>query len=73
MLEITDRNQCFLSRRGRARVPCMAHTIIVTSSLRPEEVYNNLAANDKIEQLLRRFRVINFLSYENRVEILSPN
>lgn len=73
MLEITDMHPCNLPRRGRARVPCMAERIIVTSSLRPEEVYNNLSANDKIEQLLRRFKLFHFLSYDNRVEILSPN
>lgn len=56
MLDICDMYVCKLSRRGRGPVSCLANRIIVTSAMPPEECYPNLAGEDKIDQLLRRFR-----------------
>lgn len=58
LLEICDKFPCKLSRRGRAPVSCLANRVIITSSLSPQECYNNLSGEDKIDQLLRRFKVI---------------
>lgn len=58
LLQMVDKWPYFVSRRGKEPVPFLAKKVIITSSLRPEEVYKNLAVNDNIEQLLRRFEVI---------------
>lgn len=58
LLEICDKWNCDLSRRGRGPAKCMANRIIITSSLHPSDCYNNLAADDRIEQLYRRFTII---------------
>lgn len=44
-------------RRNRAPMPFMSKVVIITSSMPPEEVFNNLAESDKLAQLLRRFEV----------------
>lgn len=48
-------------RRGREPMPFVSKKVIITSSMRPEEVYYNLSANDKIEQLLRRIKIIELI------------
>lgn len=57
LLKMVDRHQFYMPRRGREPVPCLATTVIVTSSMKPEEVYSNLAFNDSLAQLHRRFEV----------------
>lgn len=59
MLQLCDKWPYFLPRRAREPVPCLATKIIITSSLPPQDVYCNRNANDLIDQLLRRFTVIN--------------
>lgn len=49
----------FVRRRGREPLPFTSKKVIITSSMSPEEVYHNLAENDKLEQLLRRIKVYN--------------
>lgn len=58
MLQMVDKFPYFVKRRNREPAPFLAKTVIVTSSLRPEEVYNRRNEKDKIEQLLRRFEII---------------
>lgn len=58
MLELTDENPFNVRRRGREMIPFISKKIIVTSSLHPMDIYNNLAAKDSLEQLLRRFEII---------------
>lgn len=58
LLQMVDKWPHFVERRGREPAPFLAETVIVTSSLTPEEVYNRRAVEDNIEQLLRRFEVI---------------
>ncbi len=57
LLDIIDKWPKSMSRRGREPVPLLAKTVIITSSLRPEEVYNNLEGNDSINQLLDRLEI----------------
>lgn len=44
----------FVQRRGREPLPFTSKKVIITSSLAPGEVYHNLCANDKLDQLYRR-------------------
>lgn len=48
----------YVERRGRERLPFTSKKVIITSSLRPEEVFKNLQDNDKWEQFYRRFEII---------------
>jgi len=57
LLQLIDKWPYELRRRGREPVPFLAKHIIITSSLPPEGVYKNLAAEDKLDQLLRRVKI----------------
>lgn len=57
LLDLCDKWPKSVPRRGREPVPFLAKKIIITSSMRPKEVYCNLSASDGIEQLLRRFEL----------------
>lgn len=57
LLELIDRWPKTVKRRNREPVPFLAKHIIITSSMPPNEVYCNLSANDKLEQLTRRITV----------------
>lgn len=54
LLQLIDKYPFELRRRGREPVPFLAKKIIITSSLRPEEVYSGMSQNDSILQLMRR-------------------
>ncbi len=69
LLQIVDKWPLSVKRRGREPIPFMSKTVIITSSLGPEEVYHNREANDSIEQLMRRFEII-FLT--PKVKVLIP-
>lgn len=58
MLEIVDKWPHEVKRRGRPPLPFTSSLVIVTSSLHPAQVYNNLRENDDIAQLLDRFEII---------------
>lgn len=72
LLQMVDKWPYEVPRRGREPAPFLAHTVIITSSLRPEEVYNNLAASDSLEQLMRRFTVTT-LTPETSTEVVRGN
>ena len=58
LLRMVDRyNTYSMPRRNKTPYPFVSKLVIITSSLPPEEVYNNLAEGDKLAQLLRRFEV----------------
>jgi hypothetical protein len=58
LLRMVDKYANFEApRRNRAPMPFMSKVVIITSSMPPEEVFNNLAESDKLAQLLRRFEV----------------
>lgn len=59
LLTMVDKWSYSVRRRGKEPMPFMSKKVIITSSLPPEEVYHNRADNDSIEQLLRRFTIIN--------------
>lgn len=58
LLTIVDKWVYNVKRRNREPMPFLSKKVIITSSLHPSEVYCNRDKNDKIEQLLRRFKVI---------------
>lgn len=65
MLQLVDKWNTKVRRRGREPINFTSKMIIITSSLSPEEVYRNRNAEDKIEQLLRRIKVIEVKKREN--------
>lgn len=69
MLNLVDRYPFSVSRRCREPVPFLAKKVIVTSSLPPWEIYKHRLEEDKIEQLLRRFKVYECLSRDKDLEI----
>jgi len=58
LLDLIDKWPKTVKRRNREPVPFLAKHIIITSSLTPEQVYNNLAAEDSLEQLNRRITLV---------------
>lgn len=59
LLRMIDKHpNCDVSRRGKEPFPFISKKVIITSALRPEEIYYNLHENDKLEQLLRRLKII---------------
>ena len=58
LLRLLDRYGYDMSRRGVCPLKMTSETIIITSSLRPEECYKSLMHNDGIAQLLRRITEI---------------
>lgn len=58
LLNLVDKWPFTVKRRNREPMPFTSKLVIITSSLRPEDIYHNRNDEDKIEQLLRRFDVI---------------
>ena len=58
LLTLVDKWPTELRRRAREPMPFISKKVIITSSLPPAEVYRNLSQHDDLEQLLRRFKVI---------------
>lgn len=58
LLQLVDKWPYTVNRRGRCPLPFTSKTVIITSPLRPEEVYCNRNEKDNIAQLYRRFDVI---------------
>lgn len=64
MLQMVDKWPHYVRRRGREPAPFLARKVIITSSLRPEQVYCNRNVNDSIQQLLRRMDVLEIKTQE---------
>lgn len=62
LLKLLDRYPYSVPRRGQRPLPFMAKTIIITSVIRPEDLYkNHCKGSDNIKQLMRRLHeVIDF-------------
>lgn len=60
LLSLADKWDTKVPLRGREPTPFLAERIIVTSSLHPKDCYFHVAEKDSIEQLLRRFTVVEF-------------
>lgn len=59
LLDLCDWTPKYVKIKGKAPVPFLAETIIITSALHPNEVYaQSLHRNDRMEQFDRRFNVI---------------
>jgi len=58
LLQMIDKWPFDVKRRGREPMPFTSELVIITSSLPPEKVYWHRDEEDKIEQLLRRVKVI---------------
>lgn len=71
LLDLLDKYYTTVNRRGREPAPFLAKHVIITSSLRPELVYNRRNAEDSLEQLLRRIEVKEFTQKYSGV-ILGP-
>lgn len=57
LLDLIDKWPKTVKIKGKSPFPFLARHIIITSSLRPEEAYHNLAEHDKLEQLYRRIKI----------------
>lgn len=57
MLTLVDKWPYTVPRRNREPAPFLAHTVIITSSMPPDDIYFGMPG-DKLDQLLRRFEVI---------------
>lgn len=60
LLDLIDKYPKTVKRRNREPCPFLAKHIIITSSMTPNEVYHNLAENDKLEQIYRRITLKHF-------------
>lgn len=58
LLELCDWTPKTVKRRNREPIPFLAHTILITSCSYPSKIYYNLSSEDSIDQLLRRFKII---------------
>lgn len=58
LLRIMDRYPYEVNQKYKAPMPFMAKTLIITSSLRPCEIYTKLGAKDSFEQLYRRCHMV---------------
>lgn len=70
MLELVDYHPKTVKRRGREPLPFTSKLVIVTSSLSPDQVYKNRDEEDSLEQLYRRFEVINMTPNDNKKKVV---
>lgn len=57
LLTLCDKWDTKVPRRGKEPTPFIAKKIVVTSALRPSDVFHNLAQTDSLNQLYRRFQI----------------
>lgn len=66
ILELVDKHPVKVNRRGREPLPFISKTVIITSSLHPEDVFWRRNEKDSLEQFKRRFEIIHLANrYEN--------
>lgn len=58
ILALADKHPHYVKRRCREPIPFLAKQIIITSALHPKDIFTNLNADDKLDQLYRRFKII---------------
>lgn len=58
LLDLVDKWPKSVPRRGREPLPFTSKKVIITSAVPPEDVYYNLSIRDSLNQLLRRFKII---------------
>jgi hypothetical protein len=69
LLELIDKWVHNVKRRNREPMPFTSKHIIITSSMPPQEIYKNLASQDKIEQLLDRVNIIHLKGNNKRKDL----
>lgn len=57
-LQLTDKWPMRVKRRNREPVPFLAKTVIITSSLAPDQIFKRRFSEDSLDQLYRRFEII---------------
>ena len=58
LLALADKHPHYVKRRCREPIPFLAKKIIITSALHPKDIFTNLNADDKLDQLYRRFKIV---------------
>lgn len=58
LLQLIDKWPMYIPYKGEEPFPLLAKKVIITSSLPPEKVYVNRVKEDKLDQLMRRIKVI---------------
>lgn len=58
LLKLVNSHPYEVPRRNREPMPFTSKKVIITSSLPPSEIYKNLHEKDSLEQLNRRFQII---------------
>lgn len=58
LLDLVDKYPKTVKRRNREPAPFLAEMLIITSSLEPSDVYCNLSKSDSLQQLYRRFKIV---------------
>lgn len=58
MLNLVDKWPYTIPQRGKEPFPFLAKKVIITSPMSPDQVYHRRHASDGIEQLLRRFQIV---------------
>lgn len=61
LLELVDKWPHYVCTRAKETLPFISKTVIVTSSLPPDEVYKRRNAKDSLKQFHRRFTTINLV------------
>jgi len=72
LLELVDMHPYEVSRRAREPMPFTSKLVIITSALHPKDVYKNLSEHDSLEQLYRRFKIIELkkLTLKNKPKLI---
>jgi len=74
LLQLVDKWPVSVKRRNREPLPFTSKTVVVTSSLRPEDVYHGVVSrDDNIAQLMRRFELIHLFGPGNGTEVVGGN
>lgn len=74
LLKMCDKYRFSVKRRNVGLIPFTSKKIFITSVLRPEEVYKNMDANDSLDQLYRRIKVVHICEHcRNCTEVLQGN
>ena len=60
LLKLIDKYPCQAIRRGQPARPFISKHIIITSALHPKQIFKNLDANDRLDQLYRRIKIFLF-------------
>jgi hypothetical protein len=75
LLDLCDKWPKTVKRRNREPAPFLGKKIIITSSLSPEQVYCNIACSDSLDQLYRRFEILEIMAQKcskGNTETLEP-